>query len=252
MTVLNNELANLGRNLKRKNVELIEAKEHLSKLIVEKDMLMRELNHRTKNNLSLISSILALQMNEISNEGLKKTLSQCRSRIHTIALFHQKLYQSENVSKVDIADFLESLGNDIMMISLADDGRISLKTRLDKTFFSTNRAVSVGLIVNELITNSIKHAFPGNRKGEISLTGTADSKRIYRLDVRDTGIGLPDDFDPLKYKSLGIRLINNLVSNLDGSISFSSINGAGFHIEVPVQEPNNDDQGGSDSTVTSS
>ncbi|RPI94637.1 MAG: sensor histidine kinase, partial [Spirochaetales bacterium] len=219
MTQLNNDLANMGRELKRKNMELESSKEALSRLVAEKEMLMAEMNHRMMNNLSMISSMLSLEAGSMSDENFSRILEEFRSRIGTIALLHKNLYSSDNISEVDLAHFLGEMTKDFASTYLADARPISLRADIQPLKARTKSAVAIGLIVNELVTNSVKHAFPDGRPGEIAVSGSRISNDEYRISVRDNGAGFHDSDNNGEIKnSLGHILIPALVKDIGGTL----------------------------------
>ncbi len=226
MTRLNNELANMGRELKRKNMELESSKESLSRLIAEKEMLMSEMNHRMMNNLNMISSMLSLEARGMSDENFSRILEDFRSRIDTIALLHKNLFSSDNISEVDLAHFLGEMTKDFESTYLADVRPISLRADIRPLKVKTKSAVTIGLIVNELVTNSVKHAFPDGVSGEIVVYGSRISNDKYCISVLDNGVGFHNsDNNREGKKSLGHMLIPALVNDIGGTLERGTASG---------------------------
>lgn len=227
MTRLNNEMANMGRELKRKNVELESSKESLSRLVAEKEMLMVEMNHRMMNNLNMISSMLGLEAGSMSDENFRRILEDFRSRIDTIALLHKNLYSSDNISEVDLSHFLGEMTKDFASTYLADVRPISLRADIMPLRVRTKSAVTIGLIVNELVTNSVKHAFPDGVSGEIVVYGSRISNAKYCISIIDNGVGFHEgDNNGGNKNSLGHILIPALVNDIGGTLVRGTEHGA--------------------------
>jgi len=233
MTLLNNELANLSRDFKRKNVALGESEKNLARLLEEKELLMQELNHRVGNNLNMIASILELQMHSIEDETLSNILKECRGRIHAIGHIHKSLFRLDFIGKIEIAGFLSSLSESILKTYERHSGRIRLHTSLEKCQFDTKSSVSLGLVVNELVTNSLKHGFPDGRAGEITLSSTKETGGWYTLVVRDNGVGSGNKIEPQESGSLGLKIVQSLVRGLGGEVQFEGREGFRVWISVP-------------------
>ena len=183
----------------------------------EKELLLREIHHRVKNSLQIISSLLSLQASKLDDEKIIEQYQESENRIHTIALIHESLYQSTDISKIDFKDYVEILVEDIMHSYNVDTNRIKTILEIGEYELGIETAIPLGLIINELVSNSLKHAFKENITGEIKIILEKD-KDIYTLTVKDDGIGLPDDFDLKNTSSLGMLLVNSLVNQLEGEI----------------------------------
>ncbi|MBZ2166660.1 CHASE4 domain-containing protein [Methanobacterium spitsbergense] len=204
----------------------------------EKELLLREIHHRVKNSLQIISSLLSLQASEFDDNLIIEKYKESENRIHTIALIHENLYQSTDISNIDFKNYLEILIDDIMYSYKVD--REMIKTVLDLNDYELGieTAIPVGLIINELVSNALKHAFKSGEKGEIKIV-LEKYDDTYTLTVQDNGIGLPDEIHPENSKSLGLMLVNALVTQLDGKMSFEVKNGTAFKIifkELEYQE----------------
>ena len=195
----------------------------------EKELLLREIHHRVKNSLQIISSLLSLQASEFDDNLIIEKYKESENRIHTIALIHENLYQSTDISNIDFKNYLEILIDDIMYSYKVD--REMIKTVLDLNDYELGieTAIPVGLIINELVSNALKHAFKSGEKGEIKIV-LEKYDDTYTLTVQDNGIGLPDDIHPENSKSLGLMLVNALVTQLEGKMSFEVKNGTSFKI----------------------
>jgi len=192
------------------------AEEEILNSLDEKDVLLKEIHHRVKNNLQVISSLLSLQSRGLADESLLAIFRESQARVKSMALIHESLYQSEDLSLVDAQRYLQRLGTYLFQAYGIDPGKIRLALDAGDVRLGVDLAVPCGLIVNELLTNSLKYAFPGGT-GEVrvSLRHTGDA---YRLIVKDNGIGYSDIESGRRSESLGFRLIDTLVSQLDGTM----------------------------------
>ena len=204
----------------------------LRKSINEKETLLRELYHRTKNTMQIIKSMILLQANEFpSNEGVQKVVKNTEDRIQAISLVHQMLYKSRDLSRISIKEYINELAP-LVLESFGVSGRISLDIDAEEQYLLLDTAVPFGLILNELITNSIKYAFPGNKKGVITIDLKAGETDIIILNYSDNGIGMPEGFDFQNQKSLGLRLIQNIgIDQMLGKIEMKNHNGFNCTLE---------------------
>jgi len=185
----------------------------------EQNILLKEVHHRVKNNLQIIASILDLQNTEINNKKLKNILEDGQNRIQSIALIHQQLYQSENISDISIDSYINTLINHIATSN--SNPNICFKINTNNIRFSINTAVPLGLIINELITNIYKHAFNKFEKGNVFIEITKTTSHLFKLIISDNGKGLPRDFNLLSNKSLGLKLVKILTHQLKGKIKIA-------------------------------
>ncbi len=233
--------------------ERLNIESRLRDSIKEKDVLLKEIHHRVKNNLQIISSLLNLQSVNIVNEYDKKIFMDSRSRIKSMAIVHEQLYQSDDLSSIDMEKYIERLAGSLFN-SYNVNSLIRLSLDVENVKFGVNKAIPLGLLINELLTNSLKHAFPCIYEGQVSLTDyvpvlSKDAsimseycqinldlrfvKGKYVLVVSDNGIGLPRDLDYRHTKSLGFQLVNGLVKQVDGVIALDRSRGTKFRIEFP-------------------
>jgi PAS domain S-box-containing protein len=194
----------------------------------EKELLLREIHHRVKNSLQIISSLLSLQSSKLDDEKIIEEYKESENRIHTIALIHESLYQSTDISKIDFKDYVEILVEDIMHSFNADTNLIKTSIEIGDFELGIETAIPLGLIINELISNSLKHAFR-HKKGEITII-LEKNEDLYTLTVKDNGIGLPDGFNFNNTQSLGFQLVNALVNQLDGELDVEIDNGTTIRI----------------------
>ncbi len=210
------------------------ARDQLNASLIEKDILLKEIHHRVKNNMQIISSLLNLQMDGIKDEHQKIALLDCQSRIYSMALVHERIYKSETFERVDFAEYIEVLANMLLHSHAAERAGIKLELKLESVYISLEKAVSCGLIVNELITNGIRHAFSGKERGTLMITLRSQGEKLL-LQVADDGKGLPDGFDPTEQGTLGLRLVHMLVHQIKGTLEIVSGNGACFRVLFPAE-----------------
>ncbi len=208
------------------------AQESLSESLREKDALMRELSHRVKNNLSIVSSLLNLEAQRGISEEARSPLLEAQSRIQSISNIYDLLSRSKDIEGLDAASYIENLVGIILDIHHVDEERIAIGFELDSFYIDAKRAVSIGLIVNELVTNALKYAFPGEKSGRIGISLHAREEGIV-LEVADNGVGLPPLFDRARSDSLGLQLVEMLSSQLGGSLSIASEAGVKARVLVP-------------------
>ncbi|MCC7551854.1 MAG: PAS domain S-box protein [Methanobacterium sp.] len=212
----------------RKNAE-IKIKQSLS----EKELLLREIHHRVKNNMQIISSLLNLQRNYIEDKESDNLLQESQGRVKSMALVHEKLYQTADLARINVKEYIRSLTMNLFH-SYSVNAGIVLQLDVGNVFFDIDTAVPLGLIINELVSNSLKYAFPNQEKGVISISLHEKSNNggagEYSLCVKDDGVGFPVDLDFHNTPSLGLQLVNSLVKQLDGGIELVNDAGTCFHV----------------------
>lgn len=195
------------------------AEEQIARSLKEKDALLKELHHRVKNNLQVISSMIGLQEKYIVDERDRELVKDISTRIHSMALIHERLYQNEKFSMINFSEHLEQLINDLSLMYKSPKQRITFTKQVDDELqLDINYAIPCSLIITELVTNSIKFAFPDKKEGEIKITFQRNSNNEFILGVKDNGIGLPDDFDFPGENSIGLTLVSVLVEQLKGKL----------------------------------
>lgn len=210
----------------------------LKEMVDEKEWLLKEVNHRVKNNLQIITSILNLQINQLKNKKLVPVMKEFQNRFYALSSIYSSLYQSENKEEIDISAYLKDLTNNLF-VSYSDPQRnISLSCETDRIFLEYNQAITCGLIVNELVSNSIKYAFPNNRKGEIKVTLRQSGQNI-RLEIGDNGVGIKPRGKKYGYGTLGLQLVESLVHQLkDGKFRERKIKqGTAYLITFTSESP---------------
>lgn len=204
----------------------------IKKSLKEKELLLREIHHRVKNNMQIISSLLNLQRNYIEDEEANNLLQGSQGRVKSMALVHEKLYQTDDLARINVAEYLRSLTMSIFR-SYSVKPDIELRLDVGDVFFNIDTAVPLGLIINELVTNSLKYAFPNNETGKIFISlNKESSEEKYLLIVGDDGIGFPENLNFHETHSLGLQLVNTLVNQLDGSIELVKSKGTCFNIII--------------------
>ena len=199
-------------------------------MLHEKEVLLKEIHHRVKNNLQIISSLLNLQANQVQDAGTLRALRDSQSRVRSMALIHEKLYQSKSLAKINFGEYVQNLTTDLFRSYQRELGAIQLNIHVKEVYLDLDQAVPCGLILNELITNTLKYAFPSHRSGTIWVELDNCPDQMVGLRVADDGVGLPADLETRKTKSLGWQLVQNLVAQLDGSLEIERSTGASFRI----------------------
>ncbi len=210
----------------RKNIRQQKA---LSKALADKDLLLREIHHRVKNNLQIVSSLLSLQGRSTDDETALKAINAGKSRVRSMALIHQSLYQRENLTGVNVQEYMRKLCSELFHTYNIDETQVSLKLNIDPLELDVDTLVPLGLIVNELITNSLKYAFPADRSGTLSINLT-NPGNILLLEIEDDGVG----YDEKKVRSgaFGRKLVQSLVKQLEGILTVKSNNGTHIRLEI--------------------
>jgi two-component sensor histidine kinase len=224
--------------INKQNLELIDSlgkekinQENLSLSLHEKEILLKEIHHRVKNNLSVISSLLNLQINNATQSESRQLLTDARNRVLSMSLVHQKLYKDKDFNKINFDNYVVELTRDLLNATPLRDV-IKLNHSLEYCEMDISRAIPLGLIVNEIITNSIKHAFiPGQGNAQINIE-LKKNRDIY-LRISDNGPGFNYNLNKNSTASLGLSLIESLVEQIDGKVSYSSINGSHYEFILP-------------------
>ncbi|HSD62510.1 MAG TPA: MASE1 domain-containing protein [Ignavibacteriaceae bacterium] len=206
-------------------IERFAYEEQLLSSLREKQILIKEIHHRVKNNLQIVSSLLNLQSSQISDRKMLDIFSKSKSRINSMALIHKLLYNNENLSKINFKDYLTELLK-VIIDSFGSPG-VQCTINAEDVFLGPDQATNLGLIVNEIVTNSIKHAFPDDKMGLISVD-LINTDHNVKLVIKDNGIGLAPDFDLNSNITLGTQLINNLMQQVPGTISLENDGGTKY------------------------
>ncbi|PWR70250.1 sensor histidine kinase [Methanospirillum lacunae] len=207
---------------------------HIVESLQEKEMLLKEIHHRVKNNMQVISSLLYLQSQTVKDEYTRHLFNESQNRIRSISLVHEQLYRSNNLRLIEYGDYLRKMFGSLFESYKVDVRQVIMIIDAHQVMISIEKAVPCSLIVNELISNSLKYAFPNNQKGEIKIgfsLNTAD--KLYTLDYRDDGVGIPEHVDVVHPATLGISLIYGLTKQLKGTVTRIKDNGTHFIISFP-------------------
>ncbi len=213
----------------KRSVEFAVRIRALQDSLKEKEVLLKEIYHRVKNNLQVISSLLNLQVETTTDLLAQSVLIESVTRIKSMALIHEMLYQSGNLAKIEMTDYVKSLFNYLYETYQISPNKVTHSLDIDRISLSLEKAIPCGLIINELFSNVFKHAFPGDKKGEIKLAFKQKEGK-YVLVVSDNGVGIPTGFDMQNTASLGMQLIRNLTKQLGGNVILDGEQGTIFII----------------------
>ncbi|MCG2828465.1 PAS domain S-box protein [Methanothermobacter sp. K4] len=205
--------------------DIREAEEEILRSLREKEVLLREIHHRVKNNLQIISSLLNLQLSRLGDEEIRKMVRESQGRIKAMAMIHEHLYRSESMERVNFREYVEKLVGDII---ISHGGSVRKNLEIEDMELDLDTAIPLGLIINELVTNSIKYAFPDGR-GTITI-GMRKADGSIELVVADDGVGLPEDTDPSSTDTLGLKLVSLLTKQLNGKMTLDVDGGTKFSI----------------------
>ncbi len=209
----------------------------VKKSLQEKEMLLKEIHHRVKNNLMVISSLLSLQSRYIKDEVSKSIFKESQNRARSMALIHELLYRSSDLKRINFGDYIKTLTNELFRMYVTDPDRIKLNINVEDVMLDINTAIPLGLIVNELVSNSMKHAFPNDSKGKIDIEFML-VEGIYSMIVSDNGVGFPKDYDLELSDSLGLRIVNSLTEQIDGQIELERTKGTKYIIKFKEETYN--------------
>jgi two-component sensor histidine kinase len=210
--------------------------EQISASLKEKDILLKEVNHRVKNNLQVISSLLNLQVKHIKDPADVEVFRECQNRVKSMVFIHEKLYKSQDFARIDFSSYMRTLTGTLFQSYGVSSDRISLDIDVqDGLTLGVDRAIPCGLIINELVSNALKYAFSENCTGLIRISAKS-SDGIYTLMVSDNGKGIPPGLDYRHAKSLGMQLVNTLTDQLEGSLELESSPDTGTMFKITFGE----------------
>ncbi|XPV69536.1 MAG: sensor histidine kinase [Halarcobacter sp.] len=210
--------------------------QELQKSVDEKEILLKEIHHRVKNNMEIISSLLTMQYRRVQDDEVKYILKQSRSRINTMALVHEFLYLGENLAYINLEDYIKRLIDDIKELYISNKTYLEVDLNIDQLIFSTNRCIQVGMVLHELCVNALKYAFKENRENLLCIHIKKLEDEIH-LKIRDNGDGLKNITSLYKTDSIGMQLIHSIVEDqLDGTIDFKNNKGLECNIFFPLRE----------------
>ncbi len=215
--------------------EQVRTEEKIRASLREKEVLLQEIHHRVKNNMQVISSLIALQAGYTDDAHVHQMFHESQSRIRSMALVHEQLYRSHDLARIDFSKYIHELSSNLMRSYPNAAGRIELELDADAIFLDIDTAIPCGLIINELVSNAFKHAFPNGREGRISLTFKKDLTNRRTLIVRDNGIGFPTDFNVYRTETLGMQLVTSLTAQLNATIGLRQDQGTTFEIRFAIE-----------------
>ena len=194
----------------------------------EKEFLLREIHHRVKNNLQVIASMLRMQAEQSADERLLVQFQAAQSRIKSMALVHEKLYRSTDFADINFAEYIRDIAAELIRVYSREG--VTITTDIQEIRLGVDVAIPCGLIINELVSNALKHAFPGGMSGIVSISMRRDSPENIVLKVEDNGVGIAEEFDPHRENTLGLTLVSILVQQIDGTIAIERSHGTCFTI----------------------
>jgi two-component sensor histidine kinase len=214
--------------------ELRDSQTRLQATLQEKEVLLAEVYHRIKNNLQVISSLLDLQADTVEDPQIRALFEDSQQRIQAVALLHESLSQVRNVARIPATEYINRLSTQVFQAYAPPGDRITLKLQVDPIWIAVRNAVPCGLLVNELLSNSLKYAFPGDHSGEVSIALRTTSAGQMLLVVSDTGVGFPADADFRHSESLGLQLVCLLTEQLGGTIELDRTHGTQWTMCFPL------------------
>jgi two-component sensor histidine kinase len=213
------------------------AEEQTRASLREKETLLREIHHRVKNNLQIISSLLYLQSSSLADATASQALKESQDRVHSMALVHEQLYRSSSLGAIDFGEHLRQLAGSVARSYGAASGRVRLEIAVESIAVDLDLAIPVSLIFNEVLANVFKHAFPGERAGTVEVIFRSDGPETLMLRVRDNGIGLPPDYERDQGRSLGLKIVRNLAEQIHGQLEIESCHGMTFQLTFANVKP---------------
>jgi len=214
------------------------AEKRLRTSLNEKEVLLQEIHHRVKNNLQIISSLLNLQARHIQDQNFLDMFKESQNRVQSMSLVHERLYQSNDLAHINFHDYIANLADALYQSHGIDNTDIALEINIKNLFLNIEMAIPCGLLINELLSNALKHAFPHTFKGKPQIKIEMNKNRDKTIDLifSDNGIGIPEGFDIRKTESLGLELVTVLVEGqLEGNITLNREQGTHFHIHFKAQ-----------------
>jgi two-component sensor histidine kinase len=213
---------------------LLQSQKYLNESLKEKTLLLKEIHHRVKNNLQVISSLLNIQASLIADPRAREGYADSTRRIRSMALVHERLYHTGNLSHIDFREYLNAVAHDLGS-SLYRSG-VSLQVEAEPIMLGIDTAIPCGLMVNELVSNALKHAFPSEMPGVVSVSFKRINNLMLQLRVEDNGVGIPPEKDWRSLNSMGLNIIRTLAGQISGTITYDGNSGTRFTIEFPLDE----------------
>lgn len=208
--------------------------ESLNRSHEEIELLYKEINHRVKNNLAMVTSFLGFRMRSLEEGEAKNALLESKNRVMTIALLHERIYTSRDITSVNMKDYLFPIASNLIKVFSINDRKIELRFEMEDFTLDIDRAISMGIVINEIVTNSLKHAFRDRDEGEILIKSQIeDNYRVFT--IRDNGIGMQDNIDIESSKSLGLQIIRAIAKKLDAALILKNDSGTEIVIKLPLK-----------------
>jgi len=208
------EYQSVGRDI----TERKRAEEKIEASLKEKEVLLKEIHHRVKNNLQVISGLLLLQSRDMTDTRTVEMLKEFQNRIKSMAIVHEKLYRSKDLARVDFGEYVRTVAADLLRSYEADSEAVTVEMSVEDSMLDIDTAIPCGLILNELLSNALKHAFPGSRRGRVRIDFRCEEAKTFVLTVSDNGVGLPEDVDIRTASTLGLQLVSTLTDQLRGTV----------------------------------
>lgn len=221
-------------NVARDISERVHAEKLLRATLAEKETLLKEIHHRVKNNMQIIASLLSLQAATVDNPVIQAQFEDSQNRIRSMALVHERLYRSQDLGSIDLSLYMQDLVGHLIQSSFGQGKSVNIVVEVGNLQLNIDQAVPCGLIVNELVSNALKYAFPDGRGGEVRIEVQCSVEGQYRLVVSDNGVGMPEGMDFRKTASLGLKLVNSLARQLGGTVEMNGMSGTVFVIQFSV------------------
>ncbi len=213
---------------------LIRSGEQVQATLREREVLLQEVHHRVKNNLQIVSSLIRMQTRELSDMASRSALEECQNRVLSMALVHEKLYQSSDYASVLFSDYARSLAHSIFDATGVSRGNVELSVEFEEIALAVDKAIPCGLILNELVSNALKHAFANERRGTLRVELRRVGAGQLELVVADDGVGMNAGLGPATADSLGMQLVTTLVEQLEGELAIVQEAGTSFRIRFPL------------------
>jgi two-component sensor histidine kinase len=224
-------------DLEKENKMRKQAEEQALTSLGEKELLIREIYHRTRNNMQIICALLNLQSEYSKDERMLKLFKETENRIKSMALVHGKLYESKDLSRINLKSYIEDITESLFKTNQTNPEKVLVKIKADDVSLAIDSAIPCGLVINEIIVNSLKYAFPDDKKGEIRIELCLSGKGEIVLRVADNGVGMPKGFDPRNTKSLGLQIIYSLAEEqLKGKVELNLEKGVEYQIRFSVPD----------------
>ncbi|MCW8849668.1 MAG: HAMP domain-containing protein [Melioribacteraceae bacterium] len=227
------ELEGALKSLQKENLQRRKIENEISKSLTEKEVLLKEIHHRVKNNLQIVSSLFFFQSKQVTDPKMLEMFRDGQNRVKSMALIHEKLYQSGDLANIDFKEYIKKLSNFLLQSYGVNQSKIKLKNNVQQVFLGVDTAVPCGLIINELISNSLKHGFTNMSSGEIRIDMGHNEHDQLILKISDNGKGIPKNLNIEQSDSLGLRLVYNLTTQLNGKVEFFNNNGTTVKIVFP-------------------